>query len=56
MLVVRHNIGSIGGKGAVHEFVVIMICLYQMKTEIRIDQLNILAFKEKMDDMSGYFN
>ena len=39
MLVVRDDVSGIGGKGTIHEFVVIVVGLYQPPIEIRVDKL-----------------
>ena len=52
MPIFRNYKGGICGKGAIHELVIIMVFLNQVKTEIRVDQFYILTFEQQMNDDS----
>ena len=52
LVFVLNNKGCICCKGAIHEFVVIMVFFNQVKTEIGVDQFYILTFEQQMNDDS----
>ena len=59
MAVVRNNVCSIGGKGAIDKLVVIMVGSNKAQMELRVDKLHELAFDNGVDyvlsnDMVGF--
>ena len=54
MMVVRHDESGVGCEGTVHKFVVIRVFPDKSESELRVDEFNIVAVNQCVNNMFGY--